>query len=70
MLHPDFTAFRTGYYAGYEKHNGQLALTPPVLYAFYDDKTKGTIFPFSNPVTKTDAIPAGGVRGIRIIDWI
>lgn len=44
---PDNTAFRSGYSPGYLNTKGQKAINPN-LYAFYDDKTKGTILNFLN----------------------
>ena len=39
---PSSTTFRSGYAPGYTNNKGELALSP-TLYAFYDDKTKGTV---------------------------
>lgn len=39
---PDNTPFRSGYVPGYARGNNDADINP-TLYAFYDDKTKGTI---------------------------
>jgi hypothetical protein len=44
---PENTQFRSGYAPGYLNNKGQKAINPN-LYAFYDDKTKGTILNFLN----------------------
>ena len=44
---PMNTLFRTGYSPGYTDSKGQLGINP-LLYAFYDDATKGTIYNFMN----------------------
>ena len=52
---PANSPFRTGYSPGFRDVKGKLAINP-VLYAFYDDATSGTIYNFStNP--NNDAIP-------------
>jgi hypothetical protein len=40
---PNPTPFRSGYAPGYAKGEEKPDLTPPNIYAFYDDKTKGTV---------------------------
>ena len=44
---PMNTLFRTGYSPGYTDSKGKLGINP-LLYAFYDDATKGTIYNFMN----------------------
>jgi hypothetical protein len=44
---PENTQFRSGYAPGYLNNKGQKAINPN-LYAFYDDKNKGTILNFLN----------------------
>ena len=52
---PANSPFRTGYSPGFRDVKGKLAINP-VLYAFYDDATSGTIYNFStNP--NNEAIP-------------
>ena len=45
---PENTPFRSGYSPGYLSNKGEKAINPN-LYAFYDDKNKGTILNFLNP---------------------
>lgn len=45
---PADTPFRTGYVPGYQNRNGELIVNP-LLYAFYDDVTNGTILNFFQP---------------------
>lgn len=42
---PSNTPFRSGYVPGYARGNGESKINP-TLYAFYDDKTRGTILNF------------------------
>lgn len=44
---PENTPFRSGYSPGYLTNKGEKAINPN-LYAFYDDKNKGTILNFLN----------------------
>jgi hypothetical protein len=48
---PEQTPFRSGYSPGYLNNKGEKAINPN-LYAFYDDKTKGTIVNFLNDPSK------------------
>ncbi len=57
---PTDTPFRTGYSPGYKNRDGQLIINP-LLYAFYDDVTNGTIINFLKP-TKSD--PSGVIPEI------
>lgn len=49
---PADTPFRTGYVPGYKNRKGELIVNP-LLYAFYDDVTNGTIMNFLKP-SKSD----------------